>query len=249
MTLVQEAIAAFTTTTTNARSLDNTVKKNVLFLLDNIKSADKIDVVQNQLYELEGTHQVLMGKASASYLKKLAAFNTTLANYIHAENKKEKEVIATTPQPQPKEETVATQPKWGFIPLLQHLGIKGTIPSQVLDNVRCRQWVGGRTFTNTKNGGAKWSELLTQVATVANAGNQFTVTPKKSGHDGLVYGIKITARATVRVTVSMNSGYDIVLVDNKGGTLILASRNTKKAANDWATGYAEQNKLIANCMN
>ena len=241
MTLVKEAVAAFLTTTNKARSLDKVVQDNIVFLLMNIRDAVSTDVMENQLYELEGTHQVLMGKASASYLKKLGAFNSTLATYIHNENNKEKKEIAT-PQPQPQEETVTTtKPKWGFIPLLQHLGLKGTIPKSVLANVRSRQWIGGRQFVNTKNGGAKWSELLAQVATAMNKGKRFTGRLLKTG--GLNYGIKIVLKPKVVVSCSRNSGYDISKLDSRGGYTNVAHRNDKAAANTLAAHFAAKHNL------
>lgn len=246
MTLVKEAVAAFITTTNKARSLDKVVQDNIVFILMNIRDAVSIDVVENQLYELEGTHQILMGKASASYLKKLAAFNTTLAAYIHAENNKEKKVTETA-QPQPKEETMVTKPKWGFIPLLQHLGLKGTIPNSVLANVRSRQWRGGRQFVNTKNGGAEWSKLLAQVATEINKGKRFTSRLLKTR--GSNYGIKIMLKPTVVVSCSRNSGYDVSKRDGKGECTNLAHRNDKAEANELAAKYAIEHNITGHYMN
>tara|TARA_R110002126_G_scaffold86303_2_gene208402 strand:- start:1771 stop:2508 length:738 start_codon:yes stop_codon:yes gene_type:complete len=232
MTLVEEAVAAFLTTTKKARSLDKVVQDNIVFILMNIRDAVSTDVMENQLYELEGTHSLLMGKASASYLKKLATFNTTLANYIHNENNKEKEVIATTPQPQPKEETV-TKTEHKFIKLLKHLKVSGAIPAEVLACVRVTTWAGGRQFTNTRNGGHRWSLLLAEASSAANAGD--SVICRLVAKQGLNYAMKVQARAFVRVTHNLSGGYVVTEHNTKGQFRIKGYRNNVSEANSLAT--------------
>lgn len=236
MTMVQ-AVEAMIVTTNKARSLSDVENKNVVFLLNNIIKADHLDLIENQLSELESIYNNTLDKVSVAYSKKLHAFNERMATWIH--KTKENLVKNTTEAPKP---TAEDHP---FIAMLKHVGVSGSIPANILAQVQCTRWKGGRQFSHPR-GGMNWSKLMGQTAAKLKDSKEFHCRIQRQGM--VATGIRIVSKDTVHVSVSMDTGYDITVVNSRGTRRVIASRNHKSEANTVALEYAEEHNVVAHTM-
>jgi hypothetical protein len=130
-------IEEFATTTKRAKSVPVVIRKNIVFLLDNMHKADTQEqeaVFSHFLGELGDNTSSIREDVSENYHKKLRTFVGHM--------------ISAQPNTTKKETTVSTTKKFNhpLIGVLKHFGITGSLKADVFKNTSALKLNGARVF-------------------------------------------------------------------------------------------------------
>lgn len=137
-------IEEFVVTTKRSRKMDDNVRSNICFLLENMRQADvqgKEEVFQHSLSELTDSINNIREEVSDPYHRKLRTFVGHMIN-TQPTKKKEKESM-------PKDKTTNNSQEKVEHPLLKalkHFGVTGSLKQDVFNNTKAYFSNNRRTF-------------------------------------------------------------------------------------------------------